>query len=140
MQISNYDVSSTIATTISQRLVRRLCNKCKREHVLTDEEKKFIEKVTKNTGVEFDLDNAKLYEPVGCKYCNDVGYYERVAVFEVLCLDDYLKDMISEGKSSIDIREYAINNTKYKPLVVDGVNKVLEGITTIDELKNKITL
>ena len=140
MQISNYDVASTIATTISQRLVRRLCNKCKKEHVLTEEEKKFIEKVEKNTGVKFDLDNAKLYEPVGCKYCNDIGYYERIAVFEVLCLDDYLKDMISEGKSSIEIREYAINNTKYKPLVVDGINKVLEGITTIDELKSKITL
>lgn len=140
MQISNYDVSSTIATTISQRLVRRLCNKCKKEHVLTEEEKKFIEKVEKNTGVKFDLDNAKLYEPVGCKYCNDIGYYERIAVFEVLCLDDYLKDMISEGKSSIDIRDYAIKNTKYKPLVVDGINKVLNGITTIDELKSKITL
>lgn len=140
MQISNYDVSSTIATTISQRLVRRLCNKCKREHILTEEEKSFIDKVTKSTGVEFDLDNAKLYEPVGCKYCNDIGYYERIAIFEVLCLDDYLKDMISEGKSSIDIREYAIKNTKYKPLVVDGINKVLEGITTIDELKSKITL
>ena len=140
MQISNYDVASTIATTISQRLVRRLCNKCKKEHVLTEEEKNFIEKVEKNTGVKFDLDNAKLYEPVGCKYCNDIGYYERIAVFEVLCLDDYLKDMISEGKSSIDIRDYAIKNTKYKPLVVDGINKVLEGITTIDELKSKITL
>lgn len=140
MQISNYDVSSTIATTISQRLVRRLCNKCKREHILTEEEKSFIDKATKSTGVEFDLDNAKLYEPVGCKYCNDIGYYERIAIFEVLCLDDYLKDMISEGKSSIDIREYAIKNTKYKPLVVDGINKVLEGITTIDELKSKITL
>lgn len=140
MQISNYDVSSTIATTISQRLVRRLCNKCKREHILTEEEKSFIDKATKSTGVDFDLDNAKLYEPVGCKYCNDIGYYERIAIFEVLCLDDYLKDMISEGKSSIDIREYAIKNTKYKPLVVDGINKVLEGITTIDELKSKITL
>ena len=106
----------------------------------TEEEKKFIERVEKSVGVTFDLQNAKLYEPVGCKYCNDVGYYERVALFEVLCLDDNLKDMISEGKSTIDIRNYAINNTEYKPLVVDGVNKVLEGITTIEELKNKITL
>lgn len=140
MQISNYDVSSTMATTISQRLVRRLCNKCKKEHILNDEEKKFIEKATKNTGVEFDLKNAKTYEPVGCKYCNDSGYYERIAVFEVLCLDDYLKDMISEGRASIDIRQYAIENTEYKPLVVDGINKVLSGITTIDELKRKITI
>ena len=58
---------------------------------VTEEEKKFIERVEKSVGVTFDLQNAKLYEPVGCKYCNDVGYYERVALFEVLCLDDNLK-------------------------------------------------
>lgn len=140
MQVSNYDVSATVATTISQRLVRRLCNKCKKEHVLTDEEKKYIEKVSKSTGVDFDLEHAKTYEPVGCKYCNDIGYYERVAMFEVLCIDDYLKDMISEGKSSIKIRDYAIKNTDYKPMVVDGINKVLQGITTVEEIKNKITI
>src|SRR5574344_1599569 len=140
MQISNYDVSATIATTISQRLVRRLCDKCKKERPINDEEKAYIEKVEKLTDVKFDLTNAKFYDPVGCKYCNDLGYYERIAIFEVLCLDDYLKDMISEGKSSIDIRDYAMHNTQYKPLVVDGVNKVLKGITTIDELKRKITL
>lgn len=140
MQVSNYDVSATVATTISQRLVRRLCNKCKKEHVLTDEEKKYIEKVSKYTGVDFDLEHAKTYEPVGCKYCNDIGYYERIAMFEVLCIDDYLKDMISEGKSSIEIRDYAIKNTDYKPMVVDGINKVLQGITTIEEIKNKITI
>ena len=55
-------------------------------------------------------------------------------------MDEYLKDMVSEGKSSIEIREYAINNTKYKPMVIDGIQKVLDGITTIDELKNKISL
>lgn len=44
MQVSNYDVSATVATTISQRLVRRLCNKCKKEHVLTDEEKNILKK------------------------------------------------------------------------------------------------
>lgn len=140
MQVSNYDVSATVARTISQRLVRRLCNKCKKEHVLTDEEKKYIEKVSKSTGVDFDLEHAKTYEPVGCKYCNDIGYYERVAMFEVLCIDDYLKDMISEGKSSIEIRDYAIKNTDYKPMVVDGINKVLQGITTVEEIKNKITI
>ena len=48
--------------------------------------------------------------------------------------------MISEGKSSIEIRDYAIKNTDYKPMVVDGINKVLQGITTIEEIKNKITI
>ena len=48
--------------------------------------------------------------------------------------------MISEGFSIIDIKKYAIENTEYKPLICDGINKVLSGLTTIDELKRKITI
>ncbi len=140
MGISDYDVSATLVTTISQRLVRRLCNKCKKPHEITDDEKKYIEKVSKLTGYKFNLDNIEMYEPVGCKYCNDVGYYERIGVFEILCFDEYIKDMISEGKSTIDIRKYALENTDYEPLIVDAVNKVLSGITTFDEIKKKIII
>lgn len=140
MGISDYDVSATLVTTISQRLVRRLCEKCKKPHEITLEERKYIERASKYTGQQFDLDNITMYEPVGCKYCDDIGYYDRIALFEVLCLDEYLKDMIADGKSSIDIRRYAIDNTEYKPLVVDGINKVLSGITTIEEIKRKITI
>lgn len=138
MGISDYDVSATLITSISQRLVRRLCNNCKKIHEFTEDELKFIDKVSKNTGVKFDTKNSKVYEAVGCPICNHTGYFDRIAVFEVLCLDEYLKDMISDGKSSIDIRKYAMENTEYKPLIVDGINKVLNGITTIDELKKNI--
>ena len=138
--LSDYDVSASLVTAISQRLVRRLCDHCKREHKLTEEELKYIEKVEKITGEKFDIENSTVYEPVGCKYCDDIGYYERIALFEILCIDDYLKDMISEGESTITIKKYAMENTEYRPLVVDGVRKVLSGITTIDELKRKISL
>lgn len=141
MGISDYDVSATLITTISQRLVRTLCDKCKKPHKLTDDEKKYIEKVTKLTGVKYDLDkDHNTFEPVGCEYCNNTGYHERIGLFEVLCIDDYLKYMISEGVSIIDIKKYAIENTEYKPLVCDGIDKVLNGLTTIDELKRKITI
>lgn len=140
MGVSNYDVSATLATTISQRLVRRLCEKCKKPHVFTEEEKKYIEKASKLANYKFNLDNAKVYEPVGCKYCNDIGYFERIGIFEVLSFDEYVKDMISEGKSTIDIRKYALENTDYEPLVVDGINKVLAGYTTIDEVKRKVII
>lgn len=140
MGISDYDVSASLVTSISQRLVRKLCDKCKKPHEVTEDDKRYFDRITKMTGQEFNTDNAQMFEPVGCKYCNDIGYYERIALFEVLCIDDYLKDMISDGKSTIDIREYAIKNTEYKPLIVDGVKKVLNGTTTIDELKRKITI
>ena len=138
--LSDYDVSASLVTSISQRLVRRLCDHCKKEHKLTDDELKYIDKVEKLTGEHFDLEHAKTYEPVGCKYCDDIGYYERIALFEVLCIDDYLKDMISEGESTITIKKYAMENTEYKPLVVDGIKKVLDGTTTIEELKRKISI
>jgi type II secretory ATPase GspE/PulE/Tfp pilus assembly ATPase PilB-like protein len=108
--------------------------------VFTEDEIKYLNKVSKFTGETFDTENAKVFEPVGCKYCNDIGYYERIALFEVLCVDEYVKDMISDSKSTIDIRKYAMEHTDYKPLISDGIKKVLSGITTIDELKKKIII
>jgi len=140
MGIADYDVASTFATVISQRLVRRLCNKCKKPHDITEEEKKYIQNVEKITGYKFNIDKAKMYEPVGCEECSNIGYFERIGIFETLYIDDYLKEMISSGKSSIDIKKYATENTEYKPLIVDAINKCLEGITTISEVQNKMSI
>lgn len=140
MDISDYDVSSSVVTIVSQRLVRRLCPKCKKPHKITEEDKKYFEQVTKLTGVEFDIEKANMFDPVGCKECNNLGYLERIGVFEVLCIDDVLKDMIADGKSAIDIRNYAVENTEYKPLIVDAANKCLDGITTISEINKKIVI
>ena len=102
--------------------------------------KAYFEKVTKLTGVEFDLEKANMHEPKGCKHCNDLGYIERIGVFEVLCLDEQLKHMIATGHTAMDIRKYALENTGYQPLIVDAVNKCLEGITTISEIEKKIVI
>ena len=140
MGISDYDVASTFVTVISQRLIRRLCNNCKKPHVITEEDKKYIDRVQKTTGYRFNLDKATMYEPVGCDECSGIGYFERIGAFEVLYIDEYLKEMISSGKSSIDIKKYAIEETAYKPLVVDAVNKCLKGITTLDEIQKKMSI
>ncbi|MEG1008487.1 MAG: hypothetical protein RSE41_01750 [Clostridia bacterium] len=71
------------------------------------------------------------------------GYYERIALFEVLCLNEEVKDLVSENVSTIDIKKYCIENsneTEYQPLIIDGINKVLNGVTTISELKKKIVV
>lgn len=140
MGISDYDVSSSIVTVISQRLVRRLCPRCKKPHKITAEDKAYFDKITELTGAKFDLEHATMYEPKGCKECNNLGYIERIGVFEVLCLDEMMKHMIASGKSAIDIRKYATENTDYKPLIVDAANKCLEGMTTIEEIEKKIVI
>ncbi len=140
MDISDYDVSSSLITIISQRLVRQLCPKCKKPHEITDTDKAYFEKVTNLTGVEFDLEQATMFEPKGCRHCNNLGYIERIGVFEVLCLDDQIKHMIASGQTAMDIRKYAIDKTDYKPLIVDAVHKCLAGVTTIPEIEKKIVI
>ena len=91
MNISNYDISSTLATSISQRLVRKLCPKCRKERPFTEEEKAIINKIADKYNVKFDLDNHTTFDPVGCEYCNNSGFYDRIAVFETLLFDDDIK-------------------------------------------------
>ena len=137
--VQDYDIASTVATTISQRLVRRLCPKCKKERDFTKEEKEYIKKIGDKYGIEFNLSGKKTYNAVGCEFCNHSGYFDRVGLFEVLDITDELKEMIMDGKSSIEIRRKALEQ-RYRPLVVDGVNKVLNGLTNLDELNKKLLI
>lgn len=138
--VSDYDVSATLVTTISQRLVRQLCPKCKKPQTLNDKELAYVHRIEQKTGTTFDLEKARTYSAMGCKYCNNTGYYDRIGIFEVLCVDEYIKDMIAEGKSGLDIKKYALENTDYEPMIVDGVIKVLAGITTLAEIEKKVII
>ena len=137
--VQDYDIASTVATTISQRLVRRLCPKCKKEREFTKEEKDIIKKIGEKYGVEFNLSGKKTYNAVGCEHCNHSGYFDRVGLFEVLDITEELKEMIMDGKSSIEIRRKAMEKD-YRPLVVDGINKVLNGLTNLDEINKKLLI
>ncbi len=139
MGVSNYDISSTLATSVSQRLVRKVCPHCAKQRDFTKEEIEIIKKIGAKYGVEFNFSGKKTYDIVGCKECNQTGYYDRIGVFEILNIDDEIKELITENASTIKIREAAMKKT-YKPLVIDGLNKVLNGITTLDELNKKLVL
>ena len=138
MGISDYDISSTLATCISQRLVRRLCPECRQKRKFNEEEKKIIDTIGKKYGMNFDT-SGDTYDAVGCKHCNNTGYYDRIGVFEVLDLTDEIKEEIMNNKSSIEIRKKALEGS-YRPLIVDGINKVIQGHTTLKELNNKLLI
>ena len=137
--VADYDISSTVATTISQRLVRKLCPKCKQERDFTDYEKELIQRIGKTYGVEFDLKDAKTYDAIGCDYCNHSGYYDRIGIFEVLNINDDIKELIMDGKSSIEIRRKALEED-YRPLIIDGINKAIAGVTNLNELNKKLLI
>ena len=90
-----------------------------------------------NLGI--NLEGKKTYETVGCKYCNNTGYYERIGVFEILDIGDELKELIVKGASTLEIRNKALEGT-YRPLVTDGILKVVKGLTDLKELNNKLVI
>ena len=137
--VSNFDIASTLATSISQRLVRKVCPHCSKKREFTEEEKKIISGIGQKYGEEFDFTNKYTYEIIGCQNCNNTGYYDRIAVFEILLIEDDIKEEIVNNSSSMEIRKTALKNG-YKPLVIDGLKKVIDGITTLDELNKKLVI
>lgn len=139
MGLSDYDISSTLATSVSQRLVRKICPNCRKEREFTQKEKDIISKIAAKYGEEINFDNLKTYDAVGCKKCNNFGYYGRIGIFEVLDITDEIKELIVKGASTIEIRNKALEQN-YKPLVMDGIHKILHGETTLEELNRQLIL
>ena len=139
MGISNYDISSTVGTTVSQRLVRKICKKCAKQREFNQEEKDIIMQIGKKYNVDFELDGKFTYDAVGCKECNNSGYYDRIGIFEVLNINEDIKELIVNGASSIEIREKALEGS-YKPLLIDGIDKVVNGITTLEEIDKQFIM
>lgn len=81
----------------------------------------------------------KTYDAVGCKYCNNIGYYDRIGIFEILSLEDAIKELIIKNASSFEIRNEAVQHG-YRPLIIDGINKVIEGKTDLNEINKKLLI
>lgn len=139
MGISNYDISSTLATSVSQRLVRKVCPHCAKQREFNDQEKEIIKSIAEKYDFEVDFKDKKTYNVIGCEKCSNTGYYDRIAIYEVLIITDEIRDLITKNASNIEIRNEALR-CGFKPLIVDGINKVLEGTTTLEELNNKLAI
>ena len=123
MNIQPYLLASTLAGVISQRLVRKVCPVCSTEDQASAHEKKIL-------GVTEDV---RIRKAVGCPSCGMKGYRGRIAIFEVLEVDDEIKRLIVEDASDLEIDEYA-RKTGMQSLKESCVSKVLAGETTIEEL------
>ena len=127
MGIEPFLISSSVIGIIAQRLVRKICSKCKKEMALTPEVVKILE------DYEINSNEIILYKGEGCSYCKDTGYKGRIAIFELMIITETIKDLISRNVTTGKLREAAIKEGM-NLLIEDGLNKVYEGITTIDEV------
>lgn len=137
--ISDYDIASTLATAVSQRLVRRVCPKCAQKREFTEEEKNKINNYAKKYNMEFDFKDKYTYDVIGCKECNMTGYTGRIAIIEILTLTDKIKELVMDGKSTFEIRKAALEEG-FLPFEMDGIKKVVDGKITLQELNNKTLL
>ena len=128
MGIPSYIVSSTLKAVLSQRLARKLCDECKEIYTPTEHELEIF----KANGITPPSD-IQIYKPVGCKNCNSTGFKGRIGLHELLIIDDDIRDFMIKEYASEPLRRYAISKGM-RPLIVDGLIKVINGITTIREV------
>lgn len=132
MSVERYLLGTALSGIVSQKLARRLCDKCKRLRPTNDYEKETFKKV-------FNKDVNEIYEPVGCPHCAR-GYRGRIAIQEVLLLNQAIKDAITKGAEKSVLRNlvYGVNGTD--TMLEDGLSKVLDGKTSFDEIIKLIDL
>lgn len=127
MGIEPFLVSSSVSLVVAQRLVRRICTKCKTSYDAPDA---LVKELHLQPGKAYSF-----YRGTGCRNCKDTGYRGRIAIFEVLSVDDTIRRMVLEKNSSIKIRDYAIKKGM-KTLRQDGILKAVNGLTTVEEVIN----
>ena len=128
--VEPYLVATSVEAFIAQRLVRSICQHCKIED--KDQSQEIKNKIAKDLKMQ-SLDQVKLYKGKGCKKCNSTGYYGRTAIYEILVIDDTIKELIVRKVSSDEIKNAAIKRGMHT-LRQDGWRKVIEGITTPEEV------
>jgi general secretion pathway protein E len=127
MGIEPFLVTSSVIAIIAQRLVRVLCPKCK-EPYRPDENSLY------NIGIDQDiLTGRTIYQKKGCPSCKHTGYRGRTAIFEIMAMDEPLRRLILKTSDSNSINDLAMQRGMIN-LVQDGANKVLSGITTVEEV------
>ncbi|MFC0522441.1 GspE/PulE family protein [Pontibacillus salicampi] len=125
MDVEPYLVVSALSGIVAQRLVRKICRDCKTEQAPTEMEQKQFAK----RGIQLD----HVYKGKGCNSCQYTGYKGRMAIHEVLTIDDSIKTMMMNYQSINEIHHYAYKNGMIF-LVDDGLLKVKQGLTTTEEV------
>jgi len=117
-----YLISSSLIMVGAQRLVRRLCPECKEAYETTPV-------LARDFGIKQEL----LYKPKGCDFCSHTGYRGRVAIYEIIVVNDKLRELIARGASLSEIKAKS-KETGLKSLLESGIKKAEEGLTSIEEV------
>lgn len=132
MDVERYLLGSALEAIVSQRLCKKLCPKCRRPRKTTDYEKRVMKEALK-----MDIEN--IYEPVGCDECYK-GYKGRIALQEVLVLNQDIRDAIVNNATKEELRTLIYQNGHTLKLLDDGLIKVINGLTSFEEVLRVIDI
>ena len=124
MGIPPYLVAAAVKGVVAQRLVRRICKNCKKKYFLNKEDKKIFSHFG---------DTQKFYKGNKCEKCHKTGYQGRIAIHEILLIDNQIQDMIGEEIQENKIKKY-LKERDEKFLIEDGFQKAKKGITSLEEI------
>ncbi|OGQ07717.1 MAG: hypothetical protein A3G32_02955 [Deltaproteobacteria bacterium RIFCSPLOWO2_12_FULL_40_28] len=128
MGMKPYLIASGLLGVLAQRLVRRVCSHCRQEATLNQACVDFLE--------QFNF-SGKTYQGKGCKKCRMTGYKGRIGIFEMVLVDPALRTLINAG-ASLDVLMNQAKASGMTSLVSDGLDKIAQGITTVDEMRRVV--
>jgi type IV pilus assembly protein PilB len=123
--IDAYLIAASLNAVLAQRLVRKICPKCKNLYQIPENMRKYVERA--------GIDPQQLLHGTGCDHCRGSGYVGRIGIYELLLVDDAFRDMINQDASVNNMRR-AFQGSEANTLFEDGIIKVRQGLTTIEEV------
>jgi type IV pilus assembly protein PilB len=123
--IDAYLIAASLNAVLAQRLVRKICPKCKTQYHIPENMRKYVERA--------GIDPQQLLHGAGCDHCRGSGYVGRIGIYELLLVDDNFRDMINQDTSVNNMRN-TFQNSEANTLFEDGIIKVRQGLTTIEEV------
>ncbi|MEK7505257.1 MAG: ATPase, T2SS/T4P/T4SS family [Patescibacteria group bacterium] len=144
MGVEPFLVASTVNVVVAQRLVRRICEKCRFSYALPPDEKTAIDhepnvkQIFQTKGYK-ELKNLTLYRGAGCKVCGGTGFAGRVGIFEVLLMSEAIKKLVVDRAPSSEVL-VAARGEGMTTMLEDGLEKVLTGVTTLPEILRVIKI
>lgn len=126
--LPSYLIASSLNGIIAQRLVRKICPQCKESYDLPESEMKRL-------GI--NIREQKLFQGKGCKNCSGTGFAGRTGIFEILNINNKIKDLIAQDAPEQEITKAAVESGMIS-MYMDGLKKVLSGLTTIEELNRVV--